>query len=114
MSGCAFCTPMTGVTVATARWDDAAAGAATGLSKFAIPSGSKSVMLVSAAAALYVAMDRVAEVYASDFITASNADGAPIYANHNADSPVVILPVPETALYLHMKGAGAVSVTFYG
>ena len=114
MSGCAFCTPMTGVTVATARWDDAAAGAATGLSKFAIPSGSKSVMLVSAAAALYVAMNRVEAVYDTDFVTALNKDGAPVYANNAADRPVVILPVPETALYLHMKGAGAVSVTFYG
>ncbi|MFA4944905.1 MAG: hypothetical protein WC789_09425 [Lentisphaeria bacterium] len=112
--GCAFCKPMAAVTLTGARWDDAPVGQDAGDNKISIPSGARSVHIVTAATALYVAMDTNANAYSANGATALNEDGAPVYANNDADSPVVFLPVPEIATYLHLKGAGATSVTFYG
>lgn len=110
---CAFCTPMAAVTLTGARWDDAAVGQNAGTGKISIPAGSRHVHIVTAAT-LYIAMDEVANIYTDNGATARYNDGAPIYANADADSPVVVMPVPVNAAYLHLKGAGATSVTFYG
>jgi len=116
--GCSFCKAVAPVVFTSDRWDDAAVAQPTGDSRIEIPSGAHSVHLVyvSAKNQLHVAMDGRAEVYSTPDDAALNEDGAPIYLNWFADYPVVVLPVPEGATYLHMRAGSTdeVYATFYG
>ena len=119
--GCAFQTPMPAVSLTTDRWDDAPLGQNEGDVLVEIPAGSRGVHIVwtgefkgPATAALRIAMDSCRAVYRDNGATALNQDGAGLFVNSDSDSPVVILPVPVGAEYLHLKGIGTVYTTFYG
>lgn len=116
----AHCTPQAALTTLNTRWDGAPFGQAEGTARIEIPPGSRSVHLVYAGVKtfLYVAMDSRPEVYSTPDDGVLNQDGAPIMPNADADSPVVMLPVPEGATYLHLRDTGGpggiVRVTFHG
>lgn len=111
--GCGFCTPVAAVTLTTTRWDDAVAGQNTGANKVAVPTGSRRCHIVTNAT-VYYAFSPDAAAYSDNGATALHASGAPIYANNDADSPVVILDVPVDAAYLHILGASVINTTFFG